>query len=315
MKKKFKNLHHNGTRRSLGHFLLWRLGYYRDNKVPEAVPDDFSYPNTFEQIDPNKPTVTWVNHATFIVNMGGYTILTDPMWSDRCSPLSFCGPKRRHQPSPCLEAIPKIDYVIISHNHYDHLDKKTVQKIQHLHPKVVWIVPWTLKKTMESFIKGANICELKWWQSISFGDLSFTAVPAQHFSGRGLFDKNASLWMGCVVELGHDKRFYFVGDTGYNPFDFKEIKRRFQHMDLSLIPIGTYHPIKFMKSVHVGPEEAVFIHKEVSSHLSVGGHWKTFHLSEEPMDRPPFDLYHALLHEKIPIESFRVLEPGQAINW
>lgn len=315
VKRKFNNSHQKTELRGLGHFLLWCLGFYNDNKRLEPPPKDFIYPNPSQSVNPLEPVVTWVNHSTFIITIGGKTILTDPIWSKRASPLKEMGPKRKHPPQPLLEVIPKIDFVIISHDHYDHLDQETVKKIHKLHPDAIWLVPLGVKKIIQDFFECAQIYELKWWQSESFGDLTFTAVPAQHFSGRGICDKNHTLWMGCVVEQKLGKKFYFVGDTGYNPFDFKEIGTQFGEIDLGLIPIGTYTPVRFMRPVHINPKEAVMIHQEIHSKLSVGGHWKTFCLSEEPMDRPPFDLYHALIEAKLPVENFRVLNPGQSINW
>ena len=168
--------------------------------------------------------------------------------------------------------------------------------------------------------------ELSWWESRSVTQLEYpdiglkvTAVPTQHFSGRGLFNKNKTLWVGYVIEFTTNnselKRLYFVGDTGYNDKDFKEIGKTFKKMDLSLIPIGAYIPKKFMSPVHIGPSKAVQIHQETRSQLSLGMHWKTFHLSEEGKDQPPYDLYCELKRKKIPLKQFRTLNIGQTINW
>ena len=143
-----------------------------------------------------------------------------------------------------------------------------------------------------------------------------TAVPSQHFSGRTLFDKNKTLWNGYVVEeIATGKTFYFVGDTGYNPFHFKQIGKRFPKIDLSLIPIGTYVPKKFMSPVHCSPYEAVEIHLDVKSRFSLGMHWNTFRLSDEPLERPPYDLYLAMKEKKLPFDTFLPIEIGAPINW
>ena len=272
-----------------------------------------------------KPQVTWINHSTFLIEIDGVRLLTDPIWSDRCSPVNFIGPKRQHQPAISLSQLPSIDVVLISHDHYDHLDKKTVVHLIEHFPKIMWIVPLGLKKWFQK--RGAlNIMELSWWESRYFNQLKFpeiglqvTAVPTQHFSGRGLFKKNRTLWVGYVIEFttkeNELKRLYFAGDTGYNDQDFKAIGRTFQEIDLSLIPIGAYIPKKFMSPVHIDPSKAVQIHKELHSNLSLGMHWKTFHLSEEGAEQPPYDLYCELKRKNIDPKHFRVLNAGQTINW
>ncbi|MEM8728136.1 MAG: MBL fold metallo-hydrolase, partial [Chlamydiota bacterium] len=268
------------------------------------------------------PRVTWINHCTFLVSVGNLSLLTDPIWSVRCSPLSFLGPKRRHEAPLTLEKLPRIDFVLLSHDHYDHFDTKTLLKLAELNPGITWIIPLGLKKRLHK-LNFRHIIEMKWWEQIPIGmrgqEVVITAVPAQHFSGRGIFDKNRTLWTGFVVDFVHrekrDKRLYFVGDTGYNQKDFKKIGKEFGTMDLSLIPIGTYVPEAFMDAVHISPHKAVAIHDEVGSLLSVGMHWKTFRLSSEDLEQPPYDLYRALKQRGIEPETFRVLEPGQTINW
>lgn len=269
--------------------------------------------------------VTWVNHSTFLIQIEGVHILTDPIWSDRCSPLKKLGPKRHHPPPFRISELPRIDYVLISHNHYDHLDKDSVLKLFKRFPEITWIVPmgvkaWFLKKGI------SKILELSWWDEFSIAskshphlNLKVTAVPSQHFSGRRGYDLNQTLWVGWVVECERQKkplkRFYFVGDTGYNHYDFKKIGEKWGSMDLSLIPIGSYSPRKFMSPVHIDPQSAVQIHQEVGSHLSIGMHWKTFRLSDESPHQPPYDLFVSLQKRGIDPLSFLVLEPGHAINW
>ncbi len=317
MTKKYVNPHQKRIYRGSIHFLLWQLGYYKDPK-PQPIPKGFSFPNPSEPVDENRPKVTWVNHSTFWVQALGKSILMDPIWNTRCSPVAFFGPKRQLSPQPPCDKIHKIDYVLISHNHYDHLDAKTVDLFHKLHPNIVWIVPRGVKSWFARFfptIKQDLVVELRWWESIDFHGLSVTSVPAQHFSGRGLFDSNRSLWMGYVLQFARGKQLYFAGDTGYNKRDFNEIGDKFQKMDLSLLPIGVYSPRQFMKAVHVNPEESILIHQEVCSTLSIGGHWGTFRLSSESLDRPPFDLYCALEKTEVSVEEFRVLKPGQSVNW
>lgn len=315
----FFNPHQKRVPRGFIHYLLWRFGFYDDPQSPEKVPEDFTYPNDEKEADLSKPHATWVNHSTFWVMLDGKGILVDPIWNTRCSPIPFIGPKRRHLPSHSLEQLHKVDYVVISHNHYDHLDKKTVKEIHRLYPSVIWVVPLGVKKWICRTLpisEEKNVIELDWWESYQSRDFKFIAVPAQHFSGRALHDRNRSLWMGCVIESERSKkRMYFAGDTGYNPFDFKKIGEKFGRIDLSLLPIGVYTPRRFMRSVHINPEESLAIHEEVNSKLSIGGHFGTFKLSSDAIDRPPFDLYRALEKKSLSWETFRVIKPGQYINW
>lgn len=315
-RKKFFNPHIQDEKRSLKDVLLWRMGFFNDRSESVVCPTSFASPLVTDPIDPKKPTVTWINHSTFLIKMDGLHFLTDPIWSQRCSPFSFLGPKRRHDPPLKLSELKQVDHVLISHNHYDHLDKNTVKILHELYPNIQWWVPLGVKKWFTS-LGITKVKELSWWESFDHDSIRFTAVPTQHFSGRSFKDLDASLWSGFVVESlnPNGKRFYFVGDTGYNPFDFKEIGKKWLSMDLSLIPIGTYVPRKFMSPVHINPFEAVQIHKEVFSKKSIGMHWKTFRLSDEEEFRPAYDLVQALQKEKIRPTDFLALPPGYEINW
>ncbi|MFQ5458778.1 MAG: MBL fold metallo-hydrolase, partial [Myxococcota bacterium] len=261
------------------------------------------------------PTVTWVNHSTFLVSADGVNVLTDPIWSDRCSPLQWLGPKRRHPPGVAFADLPRIDHVVISHSHYDHLDLDTVKALGN---GPTWWVPLRLAAWFEA--QGiTNVVELDWWASRDIArngksPLRFTSVPVQHFSGRTPFDRNTTLWTGWVVRIG-ERQFYFAGDTGYNAHDFTGARKRLGPMDLALIPIGAYNPRWFMRDMHVNPAEAAQIHLDLGSRLSIGMHWKTFRLTDEPSREPPYALFLALEEQGIPPGRFRVLDPGQRIAW
>lgn len=315
-KKKFINPHQTEIKRTLWDVFLWRIGYYNDLQKLNQAPANFVYPIPSQPFDKNKPSAVWLNHSSFLVSFGDKTLLTDPIWSDRCSPFGCLGPKRRHCPGLNLEELPKIDYVLISHNHYDHLDLKTVKLLFKKDPDILWLVPTGVKAW---FVRRGitKVIELSWWDQVELQPgIEATAVPSQHFSGRSISDLNKTLWAGWVIENKKiNKRLYFVGDTGYNPYDFKEIGKRFQSFDLSLIPIGTYMPRRFMSPVHIEPSDAVKIHREVNSNLSVAMHWKTFRLSDEPMHQPPYDLLIALQKQKINPLQFIATEPGFFINW
>ncbi len=317
--KKYFNPHIKDSYRGIKDMLLWKCGYYNKTNQRPSVPNGFSYPNVKEVVDMNHPTVTWINHTTFLLEIDGIHFLTDPIWSKRCSPVQFVGPSRLHTVPIELDELPKIDYVFISHNHYDHLDDYTVMELYERNTEIVWFVPEGVKKWFSK--RGiSKAIEFSWWESIEVSPTwKVTAVPAQHFSGRAPWDYNESLWLGYVIEIqrgnGQQKRIYFAGDTGYNSHDFAAIGSRFSCMDLSLIPIGAYLPREFMSPVHIDPKEAVQIHLEVNSKLSVSSHWKTFRLTDEKVMQPPYDLFLALQQQKLDPKVFRVLDPGHAINW
>jgi N-acyl-phosphatidylethanolamine-hydrolysing phospholipase D len=320
-KSRFVNPHIKHTRRGLKDFFLWKMGYFDDEEEKKYEALQPSFRQLGSSVYPEEPTVTWVNHSTFLLQINGVHILTDPIWSERCSPVSFIGPKRRHPPGIAMSELPNIDFVLISHDHYDHLDKMTILELTHRFPRMSWFVPKGVKQWFDRH-HISPVYELGWWEHREFFSPKLkgkiTAVPAQHFSGRKGYDLNRTLWVGWILEIEMEskiKRCYFVGDTGYNPFDFKKIGEQFAPLDLCMIPIGSYQPKAFMETVHVSPNEAVLIHQEVGSQLSIGMHWKTFRLSDEPMERPPIDLYQALLKQNVDPAKFIILEPGHAINW
>ncbi len=312
IKGRFVNPHSNDLKRGILDFALWQSGYYNEKERCPSPPEDFSYPADITNFDPKRPSATWLGHSTYLVQIEELAFLTDPLFSSHCSPVPISFLRRRHPPGRALSDLPEINVVLLSHNHYDHLDAKSIREIHRLFPDTLFIVPHGVKRWFtRRGIK--NVVELDWGKSYCKDGLSVTATPAQHFSGRTLWDKNRTLWCGYVVEF-RGKTFYFVGDTGYNPVQFKEIGKHWS-IDLSLIPIGTYVPKEFMQPVHISPKEAVEIHCDVGSRLSLGMHWKTFRLSDEPAERPPYDLYLAMRERHLPFETFLPLEPGESINW
>ncbi len=229
---------------------------------------------------------TVINHATVLLQVDGVNILTDPIWSERTSPVSFLGPKRVHSPTIRFEDLPPIDLVLISHNHYDHLDLPTLKRLsdRYLPKIIVGLNNGELLK--REGIK--NFVEMDWYQKLEYKDLNITFMPAQHWSARGLFDKFETLWGGYVIE-SRKGQVYFAGDTGYGKF-FKEFKKRFPKIILSFLPIGSYEPRWFMRSSHLNPDEAVQVHVDIESKHSVGIHFGTFQLTDEGRDRPVKDL-------------------------
>ncbi len=318
---RYVNPHTKNIKKRLGDIVKWQLGGFNDALPPPRAPAAFSYPNEKVEVETSMPMVTWINHSTFMISIFGINIITDPIWSNRCSPVPFIGPKRQHEPGIAIEDLPEIHMVLVSHDHYDHLDLKSVKKLHARFPNILWIIPKGLKKWFQK--RGiTNYSEHSWWQesmhNIQGREFVITATPCQHFSGRFFWHSNNTLWCSYVVKCKHQeklKHFYFVGDTGYNERDFNAVGERFPDIDLSLIPIGTYVPHEFMAPVHIDPDCAVKIHQEVGSKMSVGMHWLTFKLSAEGLMQPPYDLFLSLQEANISPSSFRVLEPGQTINW
>ncbi len=310
---RYLNPHLTDDKRSLWEFIRWKTGSYRADGIPEAPPKDFTYPHTLLPFDRTLPSAVWIGHSTYLVECNGLTLLTDPVFDNYCSPIPFEGLRRRSELPFQVHTLPKIDIVLLSHNHYDHLDEKAVLALAARQPNILWILPKGLSSWFHR--RGITRCmELGWWESMPLSACSITAVPTQHFSGRTLWDKNKTHWNGYVVEVG-DKKLYFVGDTGYNDHDFKQIGFRFSPIDLSLIPIGTYIPKQFMSTVHSSPYDGVQIHQDVGSRFSLGMHWNTFCLSDEPFDRPPYDLYLAMKEKNLPFDTFVPISIGTWVNW
>ncbi len=310
---RFVNPHMARMRRSLWDLILWKIGRYDDILPKLAPPSGFAYPAAAKRFLPGHPSALWIGHSTYLLEIDGFHILTDPVWDAYCAPVRIRSFRRHHDPPLLLADLPPIDLVLISHNHYDHLDQRTVSQLHRFHPQIEWVVPkglapWFRRRGIQA------VTELGWWQTQAVKQSAVTAVPTQHFSGRSLWDQNRTHWNGYVVEIA-GKRLYFTGDTGYNPKDFKAIGERFAHMDLSLIPIGTYSPQKFMQPVHINPYEAVQIHQEVKSRFSLGMHWKTFRLSDEPFDRPPYDLYLAMKEKRLNFATFLPIDIGAYVNF
>jgi len=254
--------------------------------------------------------VTWVGHATALIQIGGLNVLTDPQFSERASPVQWVGPKRWQPPGVLLRELPRIDIVVITHNHYDHLDAASVKalNVQAGGPPL-FIVPLGVERWLaEEGI--TNTTALDWWDAIERNGVRVYLVPVQHWSGRGYADRMKSLWGGYVIEGGR-RRAFFGGDTGYSAVHFKEIGERFGTIDLALIPIGGYEPRWFMSKQHVNPEEAVQIHLDLKARRSLGMHWGTFQLTDEPLDQAVADLEAARNKFGVGERQFFVLRHGE----
>jgi L-ascorbate metabolism protein UlaG (beta-lactamase superfamily) len=254
--------------------------------------------------------ITFVNHSTFLIQVDGLNILTDPIWSKRTSPFSFAGPKRMRPPGIKFEDLPRIHVVLLSHNHYDHLDITTMRMIFGGHHPMI-VTPLGVKAFLEKeMITGAH--DLDWWDEHVLADsVKVRAVPAQHFSGRGSLDRDATLWCGYVINTKFGN-VYFAGDTGYNDKTFKEIGERCGDIKVALLPIGAYKPGWFMSPIHTSPEEAVKIHLDVKSANSIATHFGTFPLADDGYEDPVNDLNLALEKYKLTAEKFIVMKEGEA---
>jgi len=324
--------HHRGSRfqnnylefepKGLGALIEWRVAAAREGlpRPPEAATPRVAADLDFIRSNAGAgtamiPAVTWIGHASTLVQAGGVSILTDPIFSERASPLSFLGPKRHVAPGLAVAALPHIDAVLISHNHYDHLDEASVRALAaQAGGPPLFIVPLGIKRWLAD-IGISHAVELDWWQSARVGAVEVVFTPAQHWSGRSVTDRMETLWGGYAV-FAPGFQWFFAGDTAYSK-DFADIHQRFaaRHgaglgFDLVLLPIGAYEPRWFMKAQHVDPEEAVRIHRDLGAEHSIGIHWGTFELTDESLDEPPRALARAARAAGLADDAFTVIAIG-----
>ncbi|MDP9205415.1 MAG: MBL fold metallo-hydrolase [Gemmatimonadota bacterium] len=235
-------------------------------------------------------TLTWVGHTSFLVQMAGLNVLIDPVWSERASPLQFVGPRRWVPPGIEFDRLPPVDAVILSHDHYDHLDATTITRLVERYPAAVWYSPLGIADFLRH--RGArDVVEKDWWDDASIASLRLSCVPAQHFSGRTLGNRNGTLWCGWVLRAP-DRTVLFAGDTGLHP-EFSSIAARCGPIDVAILPIGAYEPRWFMGPVHMNPEDCLKAVAQLKTApngkrlIVAAAHWGTFKLTDEPMDEPP----------------------------
>lgn len=254
--------------------------------------------------------ITYVNHASHLIQLQNLNIITDPIFSKRAGPLSLVGPKRVRSPGIKLKKLPHIHVILVSHNHYDHMDLGSLKKLEKLfHPLI--IVPLGNKKYLAEK-KFHNVVELDWWQTHQINSSqSVTLVPAQHWSMRRFNDANKALWGGFWIH-SNILKIFFAGDTGYGPH-FKLIQQKLGSPNISILPIGAYQPRWFMKEQHMNPEEAVLASIDLQSDLSIATHHQTFHLALDHIDDPVIDLKHSMQTHGLTQNDFIAPETGETI--
>ncbi len=317
----FQNRHAEFQPRGLFDLVRWRLDAALDDLPRAGAPTpQVAADLTFLRANATAgtamtPAVTWIGHSTVLAQFGGLNLLTDPMFSERASPVAWTGPRRAQPPGVALRELPRIDVVLLSHDHYDHLDEASVQALEaQAGGPPLFVAPlgvgrWLREQGM------SRVVELDWWQSHRVGPLEVVLTPAQHWSGRTLSDRLLRLWGGFAV-FAPDLHFFYSGDTGYSP-DFADIGRHFGErngpagFDIALIPIGAYEPRWFMGEQHVNPDEAVRIHLDVRAQRSLGVHWGTFELTDEALDAPPRALAEARRAQGVADDRFFVLAVGE----
>ncbi len=253
---------------------------------PEGVPERTTPVPDFLRVNARimVPTITWVGHATLLVQMAGTTILTDPIWSSRAGPARFAGARRYVAPGLALEELPPIDAVLISHNHYDHLDISTLRQLAERHPSAIFAVPLENGDLLRRH-GIERVVELDWGEQVRIKGVALHCLPSQHWSRRSPFDQRKALWSSWAV-IGWERSFYFGGDSGY--FDgFRKIGLALGPFDLAAMPIGAYEPQAMMRVFHLDPEQAVQASLDVGARKTLGMHFGTFDLSDEPLDEPP----------------------------
>tara|TARA_B100000886_G_scaffold238981_1_gene167566 strand:+ start:2790 stop:3782 length:993 start_codon:yes stop_codon:yes gene_type:complete len=289
----------------LSSLIKWRL--QRDPPEPKRLVVSSEW-KQLSQSD-NRYAI-WIGHSTFLINNGDLQILTDPIFADRASPLSWIGPRRLVPPAMRLDEMSEVDVVTISHNHYDHLDISSLVSLQKSNPTCLVLVPKGDKQLLDT-VGIKNVVEFDWWDSIKVDNTIFFFTPAHHWSARGLTDRNLSHWGGWYIQTP-EMSLYHVGDSGYSA-DFREVRKRLGSPKYAFIPIGAYAPRWFMKAGHVDPAEALQIAVDVGAKYSFAMHWGTFSLGDEPIFEPIRELQQVRADRGYPGNFFSAPEMGEII--
>ncbi len=290
-------------------FLRWQFG---DRGV--AWPSAFSSPAPPDKpprlFDEDALRVSYVGHASFLVQARGKAVLIDPVWSDRASPFTFVGPKRVNPPGIAFNDLPKIDAILVTHNHYDHMDTATIGQLwQRNRPRIV--TPLGNDAILKADIPGIEADAVDWDATVDLGDgLRVHAEPTMHWSARGTGDRSHALWASFVIESG-SRKLYCVGDSGFGDGrTFSRVAGRHPQLSAALLPIGAYEPRWFMKNSHMNPDDAVKALALCGASVAFGHHWGTFRLTNEAVEQPAIDLAAALSTHSVAAERFTALRPG-----
>lgn len=302
---RFFNPGHPETDRSFRDLLRWKLKE-KAAQWPRSVPVRTTIPEA--RVSGLRATI--VGHASVLIQGGGLSVLTDPIWSERASPIRFAGPRRAAAPGVAFEALPQIDAVLLSHNHYDHMDLRTLRRL-HLRHRPLMVTTLGNDAILRRAIPDVRVVAGDWWDRVDIGNGgAVTIVPAYHWSSRTGRDRRMALWSGFMLSTAGGSA-HFAGDTGYGDGQiFREMRRRVGRPDLALIPIGSYAPRWFMSAQHTDPDEAVQILEQLEAARAVGIHWGVFQLTDERRDEPPELLLEALARRGIAANVFPAGEPG-----
>ncbi len=289
-------------------FFLRRMGgFFRGRPgAPTRIENDGV--SLRDAAETNVATVTWVGHSTLLVQMDHLTFLTDPIWSESPSPISFLGPRRFVKPGIAIDKLPPIDFVVVSHNHYDHLDLPTLVTLSERDPETRFFVPIGNGELLRN-AGVQNVEEFDWGDSIELGELTIHCLPARHWSKRSLADERKALWSSWAM-TGSDRRFFFSGDTGYFA-GFAKIGKILGPFDLVAVPIGAYEPVQMMRDSHLNPEEAVRAALDLEADRAIAIHFGTFDLSDEPLDEPPLRFLEAAVASPLGLERAWLLQIGE----
>ena len=299
-----------GTLRDL---LKWQFGMSSGEGAPRSrwpgsFADDFAPARPEPRVD-DAMRVTMVGHATLLIQTAGLNILTDPVWSDRASPFAFAGPKRANRPGIAFDALPPIDLVLLSHNHYDHLDLATLKRLVARHDPLI-VTPLGNDTIVHAAVPAAHIHVMDWGDTHIHGPATIHAEPAHHWSARGMFDRRMALWAAFVVETPQG-RIYHIGDTGFHGgINYRAAAGKHGGFRLAILPFGAYEPRWFMKGQHQNPAEAVEGMRLCNAAHVAGHHWATFQLTNEPVGAPRDHLHQALDAAGVARERFRPMLPG-----
>lgn len=324
----FRNNYVGAVEKPFFDLLRWRYSAFVDGLPPEPraltpvqAPDLTRIQANGRAGSAMAPMVTWIGHATTLVQADGLNVLTDPIFSERAAPVQLVGPKRQQPPGVAMKDLPHIDVVVISHNHYDHLDRLSVfeldQRAKSAGRETLFLVPLGLKAWFANLGIG-RVVELDWWEKFSVGGVNFYLTPVQHWSARTMVDRSQTLWGGWAV-FGPGFHWYFSGDSGYSK-DFADTRDYFSRLlaggervfDLALLPVGAYQPRWFMSEQHMNPHEAAQTHVDLAARQSIGVHWGTFNLTDEPLDQPPVELAAAKRSLSLSDDAFSLLKIGQS---